>query len=95
MKLSDRLQLIADEIKVGETMADIGCDHGFLPIYLMSEKKCPKAIMTDISEGSLQKAKDNCMEIGVPDQYIMQRGGWSSDNVMKSVYRNVIDLERY
>ncbi|WP_425754838.1 tRNA (adenine(22)-N(1))-methyltransferase [Ihubacter sp. rT4E-8] len=62
MKLSDRLQLIADEIKVGETMADIGCDHGFLPIYLMSKKKCPKAIMTDISEGSLQKAKDNCMD---------------------------------
>ncbi len=31
--------------------------------------------------------------IGVPDQYILQRGGWSSDNVMKSVYRNVIDLE--
>ena len=32
--------------------------------------------------------------IGVPDQYIMQRGGWSSDNVMKTVYRNVIDLEK-
>ena len=31
--------------------------------------------------------------IGVPDQYIMQRGGWASDNVMKRVYRNVIDLE--
>lgn len=31
--------------------------------------------------------------IGVPDQYIMQRGGWASDNVMKTVYRNVIDLE--
>lgn len=31
--------------------------------------------------------------IGVPDQYIMQRGGWSSDYVMKSVYRNVIDEE--
>ena len=31
--------------------------------------------------------------IGVPDQYIMQRGGWASDNVMKAVYRNVIDLE--
>lgn len=29
--------------------------------------------------------------IGVPDQYIMQRGGWSSDNVLKSVYRNTID----
>lgn len=31
--------------------------------------------------------------IGVPDQYILQRGGWTSDGVMKSVYRNVIDLE--
>lgn len=31
--------------------------------------------------------------IGVPDQYIMSRGGWKTDGVMKSVYRNVIDLE--
>lgn len=31
--------------------------------------------------------------IGVPDQYILERGGWSSDNVMKQVYRNVINLE--
>lgn len=31
--------------------------------------------------------------IGVPDQYILQRGGWASDNVMKSVYRNVIGIE--
>lgn len=31
--------------------------------------------------------------IGVPDQYILQRGGWSSDYVMKTVYRNVIDTE--
>lgn len=31
--------------------------------------------------------------IGVPDQYIMQRGGWATDVVMKRVYRNVIDME--
>lgn len=31
--------------------------------------------------------------IGVPDQYIMQRGGWASDYVMKTVYRNTIDEE--
>lgn len=29
--------------------------------------------------------------IGIPDQYIMQRGGWATDNVMKSVYRGTID----
>ncbi len=32
--------------------------------------------------------------IGVKDQYIMDWGGWKTDNVMKSVYRNVIDLEK-
>lgn len=31
--------------------------------------------------------------IGVSDQYILRRGGWSSDQVMKTVYRNVIDME--
>ena len=31
--------------------------------------------------------------IGVPDQYIMSRGGWASDVVMKRVYRNIIDIE--
>lgn len=29
--------------------------------------------------------------IGIPDQYIMQRGGWSSDGVLKAVYRNTMD----
>lgn len=29
--------------------------------------------------------------IGIPDQYIMQRGGWSSDGVLKEIYRNTID----
>ena len=28
---------------------------------------------------------------GIPDQYIMQRGGWSTDSVMKRVYINAMD----
>lgn len=28
--------------------------------------------------------------IGIPDQYIMERGGWSSDTILKSVYRNIL-----
>ncbi len=57
VKLSDRLVSIADEIKKGQTMADIGCDHGFLPFYLLKEGISPKVIMIDISEKSLEKAK--------------------------------------
>lgn len=31
--------------------------------------------------------------IGIPDQYIMKRGGWKSDRILKKVYRNTIDSE--
>ena len=32
--------------------------------------------------------------IGIPDQYIMARGGWKTDTVLKAVYRNVINDEQ-
>lgn len=66
MKLSPRLKKIAEQINAGETMADIGTDHGFLPIYLWENKICPKVIMADISSGSLLKARENC-EMYDPD----------------------------
>lgn len=59
MKLSDRLAVIANEININETMADIGCDHGFLPLYLLENNICTKAILCDISKGSLEKAENN------------------------------------
>jgi tRNA (adenine22-N1)-methyltransferase len=66
MKLSNRLQKIADEITTGETMADIGTDHGFLPIYLWEKGISPHVIFSDISRGSLEKARLNC------EQYIAE-----------------------
>ena len=60
IKLSPRLKKIADQINPGETMADIGTDHGFLPIYLWENNISPKVIMADISSGSLAKARENC-----------------------------------
>jgi tRNA (adenine22-N1)-methyltransferase len=61
MKLSDRLQVMADLINPGETVADIGTDHGFLPIYLTEQGISPHVILTDISQGSLAKARGNCL----------------------------------
>lgn len=61
IKLSDRLKIISDIMKDSKTMADIGTDHGFLPIYLIQENKCSKVIMADISILSLEKAKNNCL----------------------------------
>ena len=63
IRLTDRLQVLADEIKEKETMADIGTDHGFLPIYLWERGICPKVILTDVSPGSLDKAKANVQQL--------------------------------
>ncbi|HVI41613.1 MAG TPA: class I SAM-dependent methyltransferase [Anaerovoracaceae bacterium] len=59
LKLSDRLQKIADFIAPGESIADIGTDHGFLPIALWESKKSPYVILSDINTGPLEKAKAN------------------------------------
>ena len=59
IKLSSRLKLMADQIEQNETMADIGTDHGFLPMYLIDKAVCQKVILADVSKGSLEKAKSN------------------------------------
>lgn len=53
MRLSERLQTIADQVNPGESVADIGTDHGFLPIYLTQTQKSPKVVLSDISGESL------------------------------------------
>ncbi|MCI7412689.1 tRNA (adenine(22)-N(1))-methyltransferase [Hornefia butyriciproducens] len=74
MKLSERLQTIADEIRTGETMADIGTDHGFLPIYLKQSGICPKVILTDVSRGSLNKAMRDCRIYGPEEEFDLRIG---------------------
>lgn len=56
MKLTGRLEALSQQLNLGETMADIGTDHGFLPISLYEQGICPKVIMTDISHKALSRA---------------------------------------
>lgn len=65
IKLSDRLQKIADRIEPSKTMADIGTDHGFLPVYLLQRGICERAVAADISAPSLEKAVQ-CGNEGLP-----------------------------
>lgn len=57
MKLSPRLQKIADSIKNCETLADIGTDHAYLPIYLIRKGSVRKAIATDVNKGPIEIAQ--------------------------------------
>lgn len=53
MKLTNRLQAAADLVPVCESMADIGTDHGYLPIYLVQEGRARRAIACDVNDGPL------------------------------------------
>ncbi|MBO5303181.1 MAG: SAM-dependent methyltransferase [Lachnospiraceae bacterium] len=72
VKLSDRLQHLADMVSENTVLADVGTDHGYIPIYLLQSKKIKKAYAMDIGKGPLQRAKEHIEECGLGD-YIETR----------------------
>lgn len=58
MRLSKRIHIMAEKVCKGETVADIGTDHGYVPMLLYKNKVIDYAIMSDISSSSLKKAKE-------------------------------------
>ena len=67
MELSKRLKAIADMVEE-KTSADIGTDHGYLPIYLVKEKGLEKVIACDVNKGPLKKADENILAYNVGDR---------------------------
>ncbi len=66
--LDSRLSLAASFVRDGSTVADIGTDHAYLPIYLLLTGKSTEAIAADINEGPLERATINCARYGVRDK---------------------------
>lgn len=59
MEISNRLKKIASMTEKCHCIADIGTDHGYLPIYMIKNKICDKAIASDINKGPINKARLN------------------------------------
>ncbi len=72
VKLSNRLLAVASFVTDGNVLADVGTDHGYIPIYLMQEKRIPRAIAMDINAGPLQRAKEHIDLYGL-NNYIETR----------------------
>ena len=72
MQLSLRLSAIADLVTEGNRLVDVGCDHGYLPVYLIFEKKIPQAIAADVGKGPLSRAREHIHQYGL-DNYIETR----------------------
>ena len=72
MKLSKRLQTIADFVKKNSVVADIGTDHAHIPIYLIENNIIDKAYACDINKGPLEKAKKNIENFGVSENIVLR-----------------------
>lgn len=48
-----------DLVTKGERVADIGCDHAYISIYMVEQKIADKVIAMDVNKGPLERAKEN------------------------------------
>ena len=58
MELSKRLRMNASFVTPGNRLADVGTDHGYIPIALCLEGVIPSALAMDVNPGPLERAKD-------------------------------------
>lgn len=59
IKLSKRMNAVASMVTDGNVLADVGTDHGYVPIALVQKGKITKAIAMDINKGPLQRANEH------------------------------------
>lgn len=66
--LSKRLQVCAGFIGIGDRVADVGCDHGYLGIHLLQNHIASSVIAADVRQKPLQSARNNAEKYGVIDR---------------------------
>jgi len=69
MALTNRLKTLTEFVDKGMRVADIGCDHGYVPIYLIKEKIASYALAMDINKDPLRKAKNNAIAYKISDSF--------------------------
>ena len=74
IKLSNRLKCIADKVGSCQSVADIGTDHGKLPIFLLLKHRVSKAILCDINVGPLKIARTNIEKLGIMANFEIRKG---------------------
>lgn len=67
-KITPRLKMVADLVPQCGIVADVGTDHGYLPIYLVNKGICERAIAADVNEGPLGAARKNIALVKVKDR---------------------------
>ena len=68
LPISNRLLACAGFVAPGDRVADIGCDHGYLAIHLLTAGIARSVIASDINEQPLQSAVRNAEKFGVRER---------------------------
>ena len=68
LPISDRLLACVAFVKKGDRVADVGCDHGYLSIHLLTSGIASSCIASDVNEGPLQSAQRNARKYGVANK---------------------------
>lgn len=73
LPLTPRLLNITSYVK-GKTVADVGTDHAYVPLFLVSERICENAIASDVRTGPVEIAKSNIKKNGFEDKIEVRMG---------------------
>ena len=64
MELSPRLRTIAQQVPQGSRLADVGTDHGYLPVWLLMNGIIERAVAADLREKPLGRARETAQQYG-------------------------------
>lgn len=87
MHLSKRLNTIASICQPATVLADVGCDHAYLSIHLVTAGIVDDAIAMDLREGPLKKAAENVKAYGLENRIQLRLG-----NGLENLEKNEADL---
>lgn len=89
MNLTSRLKAVADLAGKSTSLADIGTDHAYIPIYLMQKGMISKAIAADINTGPLERADKNIRNAGLSDRITLRQSD-GLDNITDNEAETVV-----
>lgn len=73
--LSNRLKKLASYVEASDQLADIGTDHGYVPIELLQKGIIDKVYASDLNQGPLENAREELSKKGLLDQADLRLGG--------------------
>ena len=68
LQLSMRLSAVANMVTITGILADVGTDHGYIPVFLAGEKRIQGAIAMDVNPGPLERAREHIRQYGLEDK---------------------------